>query len=145
MTIPSMSSSIEVFWPFGLGEQVVDVALQLHRGEVRLDVEDTSFLLGDCLLVGSELAASAPGHWIVDKGCSALASLVQPVLDTILCNALRHQIGTMEASSSLFSSLPRDFYNGSLKTSAAAVKDDPRNQQGTYEWVNVSISSLTQS
>ncbi|CAJ0602426.1 unnamed protein product [Cylicocyclus nassatus] len=88
----------EVFWPFALGEQVIDVGLELHRGEVRLDVEETSLSMGDCLLIGSELAAAAPGHWIVDKGVSAIASLVRPVLDSVLCNALRTQIGSMEAS-----------------------------------------------
>ncbi|KHJ90676.1 hypothetical protein OESDEN_09476 [Oesophagostomum dentatum] len=49
--------------------------------------------------MGSELAASAPGHWIADKGVSAIASLMQPVLDSVLCNALRHHIGSMETSS----------------------------------------------
>ncbi|EYB95029.1 hypothetical protein Y032_0164g3523 [Ancylostoma ceylanicum] len=88
----------EVLWPFGLGEQVLDIGLQLHRGEIRLDAEDTSFSLGDCLLVGTELAASAPGHWIADKGVSAIASLMQPMLDSVLCNAIRHQIGSMETS-----------------------------------------------
>ncbi|EPB78559.1 hypothetical protein ANCCEY_02400 [Ancylostoma ceylanicum] len=98
----------EVLWPFGLGEQVLDIGLQLHRGEIRLDAEDTSFSLGDCLLVGTELAASAPGHWIADKGVSAIASLMQPMLDSVLCNAIRHQIGSMETSTVMLKSLKVD-------------------------------------
>ncbi|RCN30373.1 hypothetical protein ANCCAN_23854, partial [Ancylostoma caninum] len=98
LSLLSHGNLSEVFWPFGMGEQVLDIGLQLHRGEIRLDAEDTSFSLGDCLLVGTELAASAPGHWIADKGVSAIASLMQPMLDSVLCNAIRHQIGSMETS-----------------------------------------------
>lgn len=43
--------------------------VQLHRAEIRLDADETAFSLGDCLLVGSELAASVPGHWIADRVC----------------------------------------------------------------------------
>ncbi|KAL6739018.1 hypothetical protein Aduo_012511 [Ancylostoma duodenale] len=98
LSLLSHGNLSEVFWPFGMGEQVLDIGLQLHRGEIRLDAEETSFSLGDCLLVGTELAASAPGHWIADKGVSAIASLMQPMLDSVLCNAIRHQIGSMETS-----------------------------------------------
>lgn len=85
LSLLSHGNLSEVFWPFGMGEQVLEIGLQviqkgfrfhchhlivrlqMHRGEIRLDAEDTSFSLGDCLLVGTELAASAPGHWIADK------------------------------------------------------------------------------
>ncbi|VDO61529.1 unnamed protein product [Haemonchus placei] len=88
----------EIFWPFGLGEQVLELGLQLHRAEIRLDADETTFSLGECLLVGSELAASVPGHWIADRGASAIASIMTPVLDSMICNALRHHIGSLEAS-----------------------------------------------
>lgn len=87
----------EILWPFGLGEQVLHVGLQLHRAEIRLDADETAFSLGDCLLVGSELAASVPGHWIADRGASAIASLMTPMLDSVLCNALRHHVGSLDA------------------------------------------------
>ncbi|KAK6747269.1 hypothetical protein RB195_000463 [Necator americanus] len=98
LSVISHGNLSEMFWPFGLGEQVVDVVLQLHRGEIHLEAEDTSFSLGDCFLVEPELSASAPGHWIVNKGVSAVASLMQPLLDSVLCNALRHHIGSLETS-----------------------------------------------
>ncbi|KAK5966985.1 hypothetical protein GCK32_003236 [Trichostrongylus colubriformis] len=88
----------EILWPFGLGEQVLDVSLQLHRAEIRLNADETLFSLGDCSLVGSELAASVPGHWIADRGASAIASLMTPILDSVICNALQHHIGSLEAS-----------------------------------------------
>ncbi|ETN71343.1 hypothetical protein NECAME_19377, partial [Necator americanus] len=98
LSVISHGNLSEMFWPFGLGEQVVDVVLQLHRCEVHLEAEDTSFSLGDCFMVEPELSASAPGHWIVNKGVSAVASLMQPLLDSVLCNALRHHLGSLETS-----------------------------------------------
>ncbi|KAK6038535.1 hypothetical protein COOONC_23959 [Cooperia oncophora] len=88
----------EIFWPFGLGEQVLDVGLQLQHAEIRLDADETTFSLGDCLLVGPEIAASVPGHWVADRGASAIASLMTPLVDSVLCNALRQHIGSLEAS-----------------------------------------------
>ncbi|VDM60249.1 unnamed protein product [Angiostrongylus costaricensis] len=88
----------EVFWPFGPGEQTVDVGLQLHRAEFRLHAYETAFSLSDCLLFGLELATSVPGHWVADKGISALASLIKPMLDSMLCNTIRNHFGNMQAS-----------------------------------------------
>ncbi|VDL76571.1 unnamed protein product [Nippostrongylus brasiliensis] len=108
LSLLSHSNLSEVLWPFGLGEQAVDIDLQLHRAEIRLDADETTFSLGECLLIGSELAASVPGHWIADRGASAVAALLSPVFDSVLCNALQHHIGSLEANTVMLKSVKVD-------------------------------------
>uniref|UniRef100_A0A158P910 BPI2 domain-containing protein n=1 Tax=Angiostrongylus cantonensis TaxID=6313 RepID=A0A158P910_ANGCA len=127
----------EVFWPLGPGEQTVDVGLQLHRAEFHLHAYETAFSLSDCLLFGLELVTSVPDHWVADKGISALASLIKPMLDSMLCNTIRNHFGSMEASTVILRSVEVNDYQMTAlaqlewteitETPAISLLEDPVN------------------
>ncbi|WKY05562.1 hypothetical protein Q1695_006065 [Nippostrongylus brasiliensis] len=137
LSLLSHSNLSEVLWPFGLGEQAVDIDLQLHRAEIRLDADETTFSLGECLLIGSELAASVPGHWIADRGASAVAALLSPVFDSVLCNALQHHIGSLEANTVMRFPV-YDLIPEKLRTLKSVKVDDHRlTARAQLEWVEI--------
>ncbi|CAI4229557.1 unnamed protein product [Auanema sp. JU1783] len=82
----------DILWPLGLGENTLDVHLQIDRSELLIHVDEKNIELNECNMKNAYMKAHVHDHWIADKGISLLSSLFSPILDRTLCSIIAGEV-----------------------------------------------------
>ncbi|CAB3409617.1 unnamed protein product [Caenorhabditis bovis] len=88
LNVISHANLSDVLWPIAFSDSFIDSHVKVPRGHLRFIVEDEKLTLSTCALYNPDISFRLRDSWLVNKGMSALGSVVSSLFESAICSII---------------------------------------------------------